>query len=508
MKKNLKKKGTLILATAMLVSILAGCGNQSNDSVTEGNADVSTKTTENAATGKDEIVKLRVWGFGYNATSEDCDAVAEAISEITREKIGVEIELVRNSDSEKLNLALTSGEQLDLVNYHAYNGGLSALVNNQMATPIDNLVEEYGQDAIKCVGEENLIMGKMNGKLYSIPSLIGFANGYGMAMRLDVLEELGIDPATIRTLDDIHEALLQVKEKRPDLYPVVPTWGGGGMQKMIPYDNLGTGFLDACGVLENVFDDSTTVVNLYETDAYREFCELMYQWNQEGLIMPDATTTNDSALCATVGFADWENNSPAKVSELRAGWGHDAVVIPLIEPYSHSGSGGDSFFIPTVSKYPEKAMQLWNLMYTDSKIATLLLYGIEGVNYEYTDDSKTYVRPTEGNTYDAIQWGWPNSRITPVFEGDEADKWQQVTDFDASSQASPALGFKFDTANVNNELTACGNVISKYDVGLRWGILNPAEALPQFNEELKAAGIDTIIAEKQAQLDKFLEENK
>lgn len=504
MKKNLKKAGALMLATTMMASVLTGCGNSSSAPVAESN----TETEAKEEIASDEVVKLRVWGFGYTATSEDCEAVAEAVNEITRDKIGVEIELVRNSDSEKLNLALTSGEQLDLVNYHTYTGGLSALVNNKMALPIDDLVQEYGQDALKCVGEKNLVMGTMNGTLYSIPSLTGFANGYGMAMRLDVLEELGIDPATIKTIDDIHDVLLQVKEKRPDLYPLVPTWGGGGMQKILPYDNLGTGFLDACGVLENVFDDSTTVVNLYETDAYKEFCERMYQWNQEGLIMPDATTTNDSALCATVGFADWENNTPNKISELRAGWGHDAVVIPLVEPYVNSSAGGDSFFIPTVSKYPEKAMQLWNLMYSDPEVATLLLYGIEGVNYEYTDDSKTYVRATENNTYDTIQWGWPNAHITPVLEGDDADKWEQVTKFDESSTSSPALGFKFDTVNVNNELTACGNVISKYDVGLRWGILNPDEALPRFNEELKAAGIDTIIAEKQAQLDKFLEENK
>ncbi len=165
---------------------------------------------------------------------------------------------------------------------------------------------------------------------------------------------------TIKTEEDIHDVLVRVKEERSDLYPLVPTWGGGGMQKGFAFDSLGTGFWDACGVLENVFDDSTTVVNLYETDSYREFCERMYAWNKEGLVMPDATTFNEANPCATVGFADFDNNKPTKESELR----------------------------------------------------------------------------------------------------------------------------------------------------LRWGVLDPNEALPKFNEELKAAGIDTIIAEKQKQLDAFLAENK
>ena len=67
-----------------------------------------------------------------------------------------------------------------------------------------------------------------------------------------------------------------------------------------------------------------------------------------------------------------------------------------------------------------------------------------------------------------------------------------------------ALGFKFDSSMVMNEITACNNVTAKYEVGLRWGQLDPAEALPKLNEELYAAGLQTIIDEKQAQLDKFL----
>lgn len=56
-----------------------------------------------------------------------------------------------------------------------------------------------------------------------------------------------------------------------------------------------------------------------------------------------------------------------------------------------------------------------------------------------------------------------------------------------------------------NQVTACNNVVSKYDTALRWGVLDPAESLPEFIEALKSAGIDDIVAEKQAQLDQWLE---
>lgn len=59
-----------------------------------------------------------------------------------------------------------------------------------------------------------------------------------------------------------------------------------------------------------------------------------------------------------------------------------------------------------------------------------------------------------------------------------------------------------------NEVTACQNVQQKYTTALSWGTLNPDEALPQFNKELKDAGLDTIIAEVQSQLDAWLSDNK
>ena len=57
-------------------------------------------------------------------------------------------------------------------------------------------------------------------------------------------------------------------------------------------------------------------------------------------------------------------------------------------------------------------------------------------------------------------------------------------------------------------MTACQNVTSKYKNALECGMLNPAETLPQMNQELKDAGLETIIAEKQAQLDAWLAEQE
>ena len=63
------------------------------------------------------------------------------------------------------------------------------------------------------------------------------------------------------------------------------------------------------------------------------------------------------------------------------------------------------------------------------------------------------------------------------------------------------------SAVADNQLTACTNVMGKYHNALMCGALDPEEILPKFIQELKDAGIDDIIADKQEQLDAWREAN-
>ena len=104
-------------------------------------------------------------------------------------------------------------------------------------------------------------------------------------------------------------------------------------------------------------------------------------------------------------------------------------------------------------------------------------------------------------TYSSGAWVWPNELITIPWEVDGADIWKQTEEFNNNAKLSKAFGFVWDNSDVLNEITACNNVTAKYKNALDCGSLNPEEAVPKMVQELKDAGIDTIIAEKQAQLD-------
>ena len=173
---KLWKRGAAVLLACLTAASLAACGGGSGtgDSGSATGTDGGSASSEGESTGgaadNGEIVKLVVWGVG-SADTEDCNEVAAAISEITREKIGVEIELVRGQDAEQINLALSSGEAIDLLNYNNVNGQLATIVRNSYATGLDELVEQYGQGALEVINPVDLDACRFGGVLYARPDM-------------------------------------------------------------------------------------------------------------------------------------------------------------------------------------------------------------------------------------------------------------------------------------------------------------------------------------------------
>lgn len=474
----------IVLSMVAICFLLVGCKGNDNSN----------------ATADEGVDTIKVWGFG-DASTKELKKVSDAISKITKEKIGVNVELYRSLDTEKLNLALNSGEKLDLV--FAHNLYQPSLVSTGVLTSLDDLYNEHAKDASKLVEKEDMQALYFNEKMYFLPQFGAHARASGFAMRKSVLDELGVNAKDIDSMDDMHNVLVKVKENYPELNPVVSSWAGGGMQKTFHVDDFASGL----AVLENAFTDNTKITSLYETKEWQEFCKTMYQWNKEGLIMPDIISSTDNSPMSTIGFSAFENLVPGKEVTALNEWKQEIAVAELVPPLKDSERIKGSWSIPASSDNPEKAMELWNLMYTDPEIATLFTDGIEGEHYVYTDDSKTQIKLPDGVTdtgYTRISWIWPNYSLTPLWEGEDADIYEQVEKFNEEATKSPALGFVFDSTPVTNEMTACQNVVQKYETPLQWGTVDPDKQIPTFIKELKTAGLETIQKEAQKQLDDFL----
>ncbi len=506
--KKWKKNFLMILSVVLVaVSLSTGCGDGAKQADGKDNTDI---TKEKELEGKEdrkeeeEPYTVKILAFG-DADTDAANAVAEAISKKTMELFQVKVELVKGYTVEQLNLMLTSGEKLDLFPAMPWEVSLTNLVSNEQIVPINELLPEYAPTTWNAISEQDWRCVTINGNIYGVPMNKEKASSSGIIFRKDLVEELGIDYESLKTLDQIEEALTLVKEKT-DYYPLVSN--AGTLKDFLPYDDLGDGF----GVLENVFEDSTTVVDWYETDSYKELCQRMYDWNQKGLIMPDAASNTDSDMTvigAGKGFSTFGRFKPGVLNQGGAEAGTELVLTELYPVYTKTTSVATPWCIAANSEQPQKAMQVLDLLYNDPEMANLFGNGIEGIHYVYTDDTRKMIDYPEGKDaagigYTVVSWSCPNQQITPVRVGDPLDLWDQLGQFNDEAYPSKALGFVWDNSKVLNEITACQNVKSKYANGLELGALDPDEALPKFIEELKAAGIDTIIEEKQAQLDAWL----
>lgn len=483
-------------------------GKGSSKQESEPSAVESGAAGEGTGTQEPYTVKILMCG---DADTADCEAVAAAASEITKEKFNTTIELVRygySAYADQQNLMLASGEKLDLMASMSLTPPNGA--NNGQILPLDDLLASDGKELLAAISDTDWSCTSVGGKIYGVRNNKELATGYGYAMLTSVLEELDVDPETIKDEKDFDALLRKVKEAHPDMYPLVSDRGTMGWY-IAYFDELGGDF----GVLEDCTTDSTEVVNLFETETYRNAVTQRYQWQQDGLMLPDGASSSEGAndlMAANKAFARITNMKPGVAGELeRGGIGQPVTVIQMTQPFSCTSHLSNQWYIAHNSEQPARAMQVLNEMYINAGLANILINGIEGTHYLVKDEEKGIIGYPEGvdatNTgYSTAAWAWPNELISYVWEMDPPTLWEDTVAFNGEAVDSPAKGFTWNNENVLSEIAACNNVLAKYKNALDCGDLNPEEALPKLNAELQAAGVQTILDEKQAQLDAWLAE--
>lgn len=518
-----KKLVAVMLATTLLFT---GCSSGKTSNVSGGDNTAPTTAAESAGTdsqgGSEETsgtydfsdrepVTLKLYMFG-DADTEQCKAVSEKLSEITREKLNCDVELTRvgfGSYVTQLNLALSSGEQIDV--FSPFNLNTATLANSGQIKPLTELLQTYGKATYEAITPDDWACHTVGTDIYAVPPNKDKAMDLGFMMRKDIVDELGIDISKITNFEDLHDVLVKVKEAHPDMYPVVPDFGN--LFSMLEVDQLG----DYFGVLMDPFNsDSLKVENLFESDYYKGLCTMVYQWAKEGLIMPDASTNTESGnnlIKSGKAFGRFSHMKVGFESENTNSIGTEIVTWKYTKPISVTSKLMPAWCIGENTVDAERSMALLDLMYNDPVVSNLLINGIEGVQYQVIDAQKGIIGYPEGKDaasvgYSRLAWGWPNEQISYLWQGDSETLWNDLDEFNKTAIQSPAKGFTFDNAMVLNEVTACQNIYTKYNPALLGGQLDPETTIPKFVEELKKAGIDTIIAEKQKQLDAWAANKK
>lgn len=480
----MKKLVSLVLALCMLLSVVA------------------------VASAEEKVV-INVWRKTFNLAQPDQDQVKKveaAINEYIADKINVQIVLTDMSgeyeDQAKLAMANNEIDLLWTASWESVIGTNDLVPANAVADITDYLP---GTALYGSMAEGQWEATKYNGRNYFIPVYKDNVEGYNFMFRKELVDQFGWDVESVKTLADAEPFLVQAKEEAGIKYPYLTQKTALFYRWNIDAFDFFTA--DASTNFFAVDRDTNEVVNVLASEEYIEYCKLMGKWGEMGLLHEDdltkvtTDTTTQSKDWALSYWTDLPDNA-----EANARYGQEVVMVPATNNYAHSTSAlGSCYAITTMDETKIKAaIDFMGLMYTDSKLADMYTFGIEGEDFTYTqEEGQTVVHVTQtSEKYNHSMWESASATVVTPLAVEPDNKADLYIDFNGGALTSCAAGFRFDRTPVEAEYVACQALFDQYGFVLENGGV-PADAvedyIAQYQADLDAAGFQTCLAEFQNQ---------
>lgn len=311
----------------------------------------------------------------------------------------------------------------------------------------------------------------------------------------ELLDANGLDASEGHTLEAIEPILYELKDKTSNT--VYPLNSNGATYLLSVYDQMSTG-LPAIGV--RIDDTEYKVVATLEQEDIMTSLSLLHKWYNDGIINADAATHAESNKYNVCSVAQgWPS---AAITTWGPNMGVEAVAYQFGQTIaSNETVQGSLNSISINCPYPEKALQLLDIINTDTYVRDLFYYGVEGENWEYTEDGRVHKINAEWTMAGYTQATFFNVSLTDDMD---FNQWDEVRELNDNATASVLLGFFFDTTPIQDQLASCIEIFNRYKGEVLTGTTDPAVSVPQMMEEMRAAGFDDIVAEAQAQVDAFV----
>lgn len=508
MKKHVKAISLAVVACLVLGVLLTGCGSKGE----------SVDPNELA------YQKLVISTAG-NGQQKDNDLVEAEINKYLKEKINAEISLDWTDHATygtKLPLMLQSGEQLDLVWLNA--GYYLNNVTKKAFTPLDDLLEKYGQDIVAQMPQILLDGVKYDGITYAMPVNKEYGVNYAYYFKKDLADKYDLDVANADTYDEMEAILKTIKENEPGIAPFYRHKGVVGfalkssedqtVEEQLRYEEVN-------GISTIRIDNQTNkIVNLYEIEPVINEYKTYQRWNELGYFNSDASTTSTGDQDALKAGKAWNvstSGKPGVVEDLNSLLKTEMVKGPQ-SPVVCSGlaTWGSLNAIPTSSADPERAMMLLNLLHTDEYLLNLFVNGIEGKHWVEVGESngrKVVALPegietkNDSSYYPGVDWIIGNLYLQYLWDTDSPQKFENLKAQGESAIRPKSFGFIFQSDSVKTEIAALSNTIAEYGHPLYVGARDVDSTLEELNKKLYANGLQNVIDEAQRQYDEWLAKN-
>ncbi|MDL2288564.1 ABC transporter substrate-binding protein [Oscillospiraceae bacterium OttesenSCG-928-F05] len=513
----MKRLLTLALALIMLFALTA-CGETAvTPSPTGAPSTAQPADAANTPEPLADPTEIVVFVYGYSPKLDGLGAVLDAINAISREEINVVHDLVVNNSSayvEQMNLMLAAQDDVDLFWSGTVRGYAAQAARGQL-TPLDDLVDAYGQGIRAVLGDEYTEVARTtDGHYYGLISQRDHSSYLGLLVRKDFADQYSWDTGEVTGGAQLTALFADMRADLPaEMHVTAPITAtesvGRNMMSLAEfdrYDPLGT--IDLMGLSSY---DSTTVALQLDNPNYVNACALSREWYAAGYMPSDvATTTLTGSEMIKSGVLASELGAINSASRNRySGMAGNELVE--IRCSTTSAAPGLHFLwsIPSHSEHPVEAMKFLNLMFASAEIENLYCYGIEGVDWEWAQDGK-HIQYIGGGTVDDVSFyiganfAWGNQFVSHIMLGDDLDVWERMEKDNREGKKSVGMGFSYDPSGMKTEYASITNVLDQYMKALETGTVSADDILDEFRRKMIEAGAEDVIADKQAQFDAWL----
>ena len=553
--KRVKSLLSILLAGAMMVGTMAGCG--SNETKKESSSAASESKTESSAASKETTTEAVQEAEGVTYPIEGNVTLTLAMGQegpvnaagaenlfetpfgkAWQEQTGVTIDVIQVADRDAMNLLLASGDLPDLIMFgvDSYSGGAVKAIKDKIIEPLNDYTE-YLPDMMEVLNSNPDFMNSSktdSGDIIGGQMIRGeeiLKTSAGMMIRQDWLDDLNLEVP--QTPDEVYEVLKAFKEEKGAEAPLSMT--GSWWLKSIM---LGHGLITSpFGLPKADFYqvDGTVHYGFYEQE-YKDVLTWLNKLYTDGLLDANFQTLDNATMNAnimngvsgmTVGATGGNmgtylntmkdtdpNYNLTGMAPLVANKGD----TPMSTHYSNAGVG---YFIVMTPSCKDKvaAAKFINYGYTEEG-SMLMNFGIEGESYTMVDGVPTYtdliLNNPDGLTVQQAMAqylrAWNGCAMLQV--GEYARQYYALDQqkealatwsvSDAAKYQIPAIMIPDEYSAELSTLTADVNVyieemLFKYITGQKSLDTFETEYLPT----LKAMGVERIIEIEQKGLDNY-----
>ncbi len=504
--------------------------------------EVTTAATSSATTAPVTADAPHITWYCNNGLCTDNDMVMTYLQEYILAAINVDVTINNMSDAdykEKIPVMMNAGTEMDMVICNASFGNpISDMVKVNALQPVTEYRDTLLADTVAVLPDNIWKDATYEGEIWGVPLYKNRVRNYDFLYNKNLAEQLGVGEymADLQWdfYPDLMEDLYYVKDAMDAQgfsYQYITTLSGADSPRCFAAIDILQGDNQKKAYASTNIDGEEgissegygKVYNVYGTDTFYEWCHLVYQWVQDGLIPPDDTKNidPDNALRTNGELFGWASSGLTSIDPHSFSNDYETVLVRSAKAVGLSNASNGVFCVPASSKNVEAACKLMNLTNSDPYLATCMRYGIEGTHWIYDTDGQVTLEFEGSRNNDASNRGyyywygvfWGNLFI--VSPAKQSAKATFVDDMYAlneiGSSVSKYYGFIFDVGSVSDYVASIDNVVSQYlsqcGNGRLASIDEIDKTLDAFNEAMAANGLDKVIAEAQVQLDAYAEAN-